>query len=188
MKVTKLTTLMKLTTTNATPRTTRAIGLGFAIGMIALSTGCPAPTDGTPDSGGGGPVEATFTSLYGDYLGTCKQCHAPGAPGRTSDIEQILDFSTKTTAFTTLKTGMATGLTGNHTGCNGAPFLGATPGKSLVLAVLDQPTRQAIDLSPQFPSCDVDSITDATVKVGSQPSTEFLTALQTWITSGAPNN
>ena len=82
----------------------------------------------------------------------------------------------------TLKTGMATGLIGNHMACNGVPFLAATPDKSLVLAVIDQPTRQVIDLSP--PSCDVDSITDATVKVGSQPSTAFITAFKTWITNG----
>jgi hypothetical protein len=178
---------MNVTTIKHPLRTTQVIGLRVAIGLLVLATGCPASTDTTPDSGGGGPVEATFTSLYGDYLGTCKRCHAPGAPGRTSDIEQVLDFSTKATAFTSLKTGMATGLTGNHTGCNGVPFLDATPAKSLVLAVLDQPTRQAIDLSAH-PTCDINSITDATVKVGSQPSTAFLGALETWITSGAPNN
>jgi hypothetical protein len=170
------------------PRAVSVIALPLAIGLVALAAGCPAATDTTPDSGGGGMVEATFTSLYGDYLGKCKQCHAPGAPGRTTDIEQTLDFSTRTTALSTLKTGMATGLTGNHTACNGVAFLAATPDKSLLLAVIDQPTRQAIDLSPQHPSCDVDAITDATVKLGSQPSAAFVTALKTWITSGAMDN
>jgi hypothetical protein len=168
-------------------RASSAIGTPLAIGLVALVAGCSSTTDPSPDGGGGG-VTATFTSLYGDYLGTCKQCHAPGAPGRTSDIEQTLDFTSRATALATLKTGMATGLVGNHTGCNGTPFLAATPEKSLVLAVIDQPTRQAIDLSPQHPNCDVDSITDATVKVGSQPSAEFVTAFKTWITSGAMDN
>jgi hypothetical protein len=169
-------------------RTASAIGRVLAIGLIAFAAGCPAAIETNPDGGGGGMVEATFTSLYGDYLATCKQCHAPAAPGRTSDIEKTLDFSTRTTALMTLKTGMATGLIGNHTACNGVPFLAATPGSSLVLAVIDQPTRQVIDLSPQHASCDVDSITDATVKAGSQPSAEFITALKTWISNGAMDN
>lgn len=171
----------------APQRAASTIGLPLAIGLVAFAAGCPAVTETTPD-GGGGMVEAKFTSLYGDYFGKCKQCHAPGAPGRTSDIEQTLDFTTRATALSTLKTGMAAGLVGNHTGCNGVPFLAATPGKSLVLAVIDQPTRQVIDLSPQHPTCDVDMITDATVKVGSQPSTAFVTALKTWITNGAMDN
>jgi mono/diheme cytochrome c family protein len=169
-------------------RTASALGLSLAVGLVAFAAGCPASTDTTPDAPVGGMVEATFTSLYGNYLGNCKQCHAPGAPGRTSDIEQTLDFSTRATALSTLKTGMATGLVGNHTGCNGVPFLAAMPNKSLLVAVLDQPTREVIDLSPQSPNCNVDSITDATVKVGSQPSALFITALKAWITSGAMDN
>ena len=159
----------------------------LAVGLVSLLAACPPPEETTPDAGSG-MVEATFTSLYGDYFGNCKQCHAPGAPGRTSDIETTLDFSSKATAYTTIKTGMAAGLTGNKTMCNGVPFLGTTPAKSLLLAVIDQPTRQAIDLSPQYPGCDIDTITDGTVKVGKQPSTAFLAALETWITNGALNN
>jgi hypothetical protein len=161
------------------------LSLSLAIAFTALAAGCPASTEMTPD--GGGTVQATFTSLYGDYLSTCRNCHAPNAPGRTSDIEQSLDFTSKATALTSLR-GMATGLTGNHTGCNGVPFLASTPGKSLLVAVIDQPTRQTIDLSPGHPDCDIDMITDATVKVGSQPSTAFVTALKTWITNGAMDN
>jgi hypothetical protein len=139
----------------------------------------------TPD--GGGTVEATFTSLYGDYLSNCKRCHAPLGPGRTTDIEQSLDFTTRATALTSLR-GTATGLVGNHSGCNGVPFLASMPAKSLLVAVIDQPTRQAIDLSPGHPDCDIDMITDATVKVGSQPSTAFVAALKTWISNGAMDN
>lgn len=159
----------------------------LAIGLFALAAGCPAPTDETPDGPGGGTVEPTFTSLYGDFFGKCKQCHSPGGPGRTATTEQSLDFTSKATALTTLK-GMATGLSGNQMACNGVSFLAATPGKSLVLAVLDQPTRQAIDLSPAHADCDVDSISDMTVKVNAQPSAAFITALKTWITNGAMDN
>lgn len=163
-----------------TPRT-----LGLALGLVALGAGCSSTTDTTPD--GGGMVQATFTSLYGDYLGHCNQCHTPTAPGRTSDIEQTLDFTSRSTALTSLR-GMAAGLTGNHMDCNGVPFLATTPASSLLVAVLDQPTRQAIDLSPGHPGCAVDTISDETVKVGSQPSADFITALKTWITSGAQDN
>lgn len=167
--------------------TTRWACAAFA---LAATTGACTPVEETPDGGpdgGGGMVTATFTSLYGDYLSNCKSCHAPGAPGRTSDIEQTLDFSTKTTAYMTIKNGMATGLTGNHTGCNGAPFVRPAAAQSLLLAVIDQPTRQAFDLAGS-PNCDVDAITDATLKTGKQPSAEFVSALKTWINAGAMNN
>jgi hypothetical protein len=157
----------------------------LALGLVAFGAGCSSTTDTGPD--GGGMVQATFTSLYGDYLGNCKQCHAPNAPGRTSDIEQTLDFTSRSTALTSLR-GMAAGLTGNHMDCNGVPFLATTPAKALLVAVLDQPTRQAIDLSPGHPGCAVDTISDETVKVGSQPSAEFVTALKTWVTGGAQDN
>ena len=58
---------------------------------------------------------------------------------------------------------------------------------SLVLAVIDQPTRQAFDVA-SAPGCDVDAITDATVKSGKQPSAAFVAALKTWLGAGAPNN
>jgi hypothetical protein len=163
------------------PILSRALATVFT----ALAAGCPATTEMNPD--GGGTVEATFTSLYGDYLSNCKDCHAPLAPGRTTDIEESLDFTTRATALTSLR-GTATGLVGNHAGCNGVAFLASTPGKSLLVAVIDQPTRQTIDLSPGHPDCDIDMITDATVKVGSQPSTAFVAALKTWITNGAMDN
>jgi len=172
------------------PRAHGAGGFCRALGLAAAATGCSS-TDLLADGGssadsGGGAVQATFTSLYGDYLGNCKQCHAPGAPGQTSDIEQSLNFASRATALSTLM-GMASGLTGNHTACNGVPFLAATPGSSLLVASLDQPTRQAFDLSGHV-GCDVDSISDQTVKVGSQPSSAFISALKTWITNGAPDN
>lgn len=133
-------------------------------------------------------VSASFQSLYGDYLGTCKQCHAPGAPGRTSDIEMTLDFTTMSTAFTTLTTGSVSGLTGAPMACNGVPFISkGKPAASLALAVLDEATRSTFDL-PSSAMCDQLTITDETVKVGSAPSAVFLTAFRDWIQNGAANN
>jgi hypothetical protein len=183
MKVTMKRTKMP---THVMQRTASAITLPLAIGFVALAAGCPAAT-GTPD-GGGGTVEAKFSSLYGDYLGTCKNCHSPNGPGRTSDIEKTLDFTSRATALTTLR-GTASGLIGNFMACNGVPFLAATPGNSLLVAVLDQPTRQVIDL-PGHADCDADSIPDETAKVSGSPppSAEFIAALKTWITNGAMND
>ncbi len=155
----------------------------LALSLLILAA-CGTTDMTTPDAGGG--VTATFTSLYGDYLSNCKQCHAPGAPGRTSDIEQSLDFTTKAMAYTTLK-GTATGLMGNFMACNGVPFLAAAAKDSLLLASLDQPTRNAFDYTA-VPGCDSSTITDETVKVGSAPSAEFITALKDWVTAGAPND
>jgi len=169
------------------PHAMSLIGLSLAIGLVAVTAGCPA-TETTPDGGGGGTVQATFTSLYGDYFTNCKQCHTPTAPGRTPDIEQTLDFTSRSTALTTLKTGMASGLVGNQADCNGVPFIASTPGMSLLVAVIDQPTRQAIDLPPPHAKCDGDAISDETAKVRSQPSAAFVTALKTWISSGAMDN
>lgn len=157
---------------------------------------------GTPDGGGveadagagdggragDGGVTAQFSSLYADYFGTCGNCHAPGAPGRTSDIEQTLDFSTRATAYTTITTGSATGLVGNATACNSVPFITrGDAAASLIVAALDQSTRQAFDYQAR-PDCDVGVIGDETVKVGTPPSAEFIAALKTWIQAGAPND
>jgi mono/diheme cytochrome c family protein len=186
-------TITSATTRPPPRRVPAALSRSLAIGLIALAAGCPATEDPTPDGGvtpdgGGGQVQATFTSLYGDYFSNCMQCHTPSAPGRTSETEDTLNFTSRSTAFMTIKTGMATGLVGNQADCNGVPFVASTPGASLVLAVIDQPTRQAIDLPAPNSSCDVDAISDMTAKVGSQPSAAFIAALKTWITNGAMDN
>ncbi len=159
----------------------KIISLAFVVCLAA----CGADTGGGTPTIDAAPVgvQPTFTSLYGDYFQTCKNCHAPGAAGMTSDTEKTLDFSTKAMAYTTLK-GMASGLTGNFADCNGVPFIGTTPANSLVMATLDQTTRQAFDQG----ACGMDSVTDETVKAGSQPSAAFIAALGQWITAGAPNN
>jgi hypothetical protein len=157
------------------------------LGLCVVAAACgEEPGTDTPDAGGGG-VTASFTSLYGDYFSECSMCHAPGAPGSgAAGIEKTLNFATKASAYTSIKM-MASGLTGNQMDCNGVPFIGANAGSSLILAVLDQPTRQAFDLT-SHPMCDVDAISDETVKVGSPPSAAFVAALKQWINEGAQNN
>lgn len=150
--------------------------------VLLLLAGCGATS--TADAPAGG-VTASFASLYGDYFGHCSQCHTPTAPGRTSDIEQNLNFSSKATAYTTITTMMASVPMGNFTGCNGVAFvMSGTPAKSLIVAVLDQGTRQSFDVG----TCGRDDIPDETLMVGSAPSAAFVTALKDWISAGAPNN
>ncbi|MGM0576128.1 MAG: hypothetical protein ACQEXJ_10405 [Myxococcota bacterium] len=164
--------------------TRRALTACLSLSLLSLAV---AACDTAVDEGGGDGVEANFTSLYGDYFQECKQCHAPGAPGRTEDIEQSLDFSTKNTAYSTLQ-GTATGLTGNQSGCNGVPFI--APGNassSLVVAALDEDVRQGFDVQ-DFPDCDQNAISDMTLKVGFPPSADFRNALAAWIDAGAPND
>jgi len=146
-----------------------------------------ACNDAGSGSADGAVAQATFTTLYADYFQNCKNCHTPSGPGRTSDIEQNLDFTSVGTAFTTITTMSAAGLMGNFSGCNGTPFIDADPANSLIIAVLDQPTRVAFDL-PSHASCNMDSISDETAKVGSAPSSVFIANLKTWINDGAPNN
>jgi len=180
--------------------TTRAPRLGWILAGVALLGGCGVIGGGGGGGGGGGDVDMMaldmapgvvqpkFSSLYGDYFSTCGSCHAPSAPGRTSDIEKTLDFTSRDTAHRTITTGSTAGLVGNQSACNGVPFITAgTPGKSLIVAVVDTPTRTAFDL-PATPACDVTAISDETVKVGSSPTAAFVSALKQWITNGALND
>jgi hypothetical protein len=160
------------------------------LSIAALLCGCGVlGGTGTPNDGkdGGTGVQAKFSSLYGDYFKECQGCHAPNAPGRTNETEKTLNFMSAATAYQAITNGKAMGLTGNQEGCNGAPFIQKTAAQSLIYAVLDGPTRQAFDL-PALPSCDASAISDMTIKVGSQPSAQFLGALKGWIEGGALNN
>ncbi len=142
------------------------------------------------DNGGGQDVQGIqdtntvqhpqFYALYQAYFNTCANCHAPGAMGRTPDIEKSLDFSTADTAYATLK-GQAQGLTGNVQACNGTPFIGQTYETSLLAAVLDGAVRAKFNAG----SCTSDEVTDMTVKAG-QPPAHFLESLKQWIDAGAP--
>ena len=172
-------------------------GLWIAVALLPILGACGVLTvPGGADSGGrsdggvdggGVVVEAKLSSLYGDYLKECQRCHSPSGPGRTSDTEKTLDFSTAATAHATLTTGKAGGLKGNAAGCNDVPFVAAKAEQSLLLAVLDQDTRKSFDLA-LFANCDEAAISDMTVRVGRAPSPAFVVALKKWLVDGAPNN
>jgi hypothetical protein len=171
---------------------TRSLALAFAASLVFAGCGGIGPDtgdSGTPPADlGSAAVTPHFSSLMGDYLQNCASCHAPGAPGRTSSTEMTLDFSSNATAYQSITTGMTSGLVGNQAGCEGVPFLTSMkPAQSLLVAVLDSQTRAAFDL-PAFASCDATAISDETVKVGSAPSAAFLTALNSWVQAGAPND
>ncbi len=153
----------------------------LALGAVAMLAGC------TTTAASSGDPQPHFSSLYSTYLANCAQCHAPGAVGATSTTEKSLDFATQAAAYTSLS-GTATGLTGNQQACNGVAFVVKDkPASSLLLAVLDSATRTAIDLTAT-PNCDHNAISDMALKMGTPPSAAFLTALNTWIANGAPND
>jgi hypothetical protein len=150
----------------------------LALAALGLLAACGAGVDSPT------PVEPKFASLYSNYLNRCANCHAVGAPGRTSDIETTLDFSTAAKAYASLG-GSAAGLSGNQAACNGVAFVvSGHPEKSLLVAALDSSTRSAFSSG----ACDQDGVTDETVKQGGAPSAEWVAALKQWITSGAANN
>ena len=146
--------------------------------VLLLACAC-----GGADLGGGTP-QPKWSSLYSTYLNNCAQCHSPSGPGRTSDIEQTLDFSSATTGYNTLM-GSASGLAGNQGACNGVRFVVAGhPEQSLLVAALDSSTRASFSSG----ACNQDGVTDETVKQGAQPPAGWVAALQQWITDGAQNN
>jgi len=165
----------------------------LAAGLLPLAIALPGCLDvpGGPDDADGGAEgegegdQSRFGWLYGNYFQECQHCHTPDGLGRTDDTEQTLDFTSMDTTHTTLTTRTASGLTGNQEGCNGVPFVATSPGGSLVLAVVDEATRQAFDV-PAHTGCDNNSISDMTVKVGEQPEADFIRHLKEWIEGGAP--
>lgn len=166
------------------------------LGIVAaglLAAGCfDFGNDGGTDVIGGGDVapdasESTgLAALHGAYLKHCAQCHAPGAPGATSETEKSLDFSTVESTRRTLK-GQAMGLMGNQQGCNGVAFLGATYSQSLLAAVLDQDLRPAF-MAPRHPECNgaTGAVSAMEIRVGVPMPSRFLGDLRAWIDAGAP--
>ncbi len=152
----------------------------------ALTLGCGA--DG--GDGGGGGVDGgnnadAFTMIFASStFQACKGCHAPGAPGFVEGTETTQNWSTRENAFSSLM-GSATGLIGNFAGCNGVPLIGDTAATSLLVAALDSTVRADFTLA-SFPDCNVDTISDMSLKVGAIPSTQ-LEALKAWINAGAPD-
>ncbi len=159
-------------------------GLVFAACGAEQGGGTDLEGGGGWDTSGGG---GSFDPLYNAYLYRCAFCHAPGGPGRTSDTEATLDFTTVDTAYSTIRWGSASGLQGNQEACNGVPFLGPTYEQSLLAAVLDEEVRAAF-MAPGRPECNGQEgvVSDMTLKVGSAPSSTFLQSLREWVHAGAP--
>ena len=154
---------------------------------LFLLGGCGIAEEALETAVEGAVYEGTFTSVYEDYFDGCANCHAPGAPGATSDIEKTLDFSSRDSAYDSIMS-TASGLVGNQEACNGVSFV--VPGNSsssLIVAVVDEDIRQGFDLSSN-PDCNVDSISDMTVKMGFQPDSSFLNNLKSWVDKGALND
>lgn len=112
---------------------------------------------------GDGGTSSDFAAIYESAtFQMCKDCHAPGAPGFTEGTETTQDWSTRASAFTSLK-GRAAGLVGNFAGCNGVPLVGTTSGASLVVAVLDTGVRAGFSVATA-PGCKASAITDETLQ------------------------
>lgn len=176
----------------------------FSLALAGVLAGCgaaeeggegqPCRPDGTCDPGlvcneadiCEPEAQDTFTQIYQSAsFQQCAGCHAPGAPGFTDGTEATQDWSTRDSAYQSLQ-GTASGLVGNFAGCNGVPFIGATPADSLLVAVFDEEIRAAFSLDG-FPDCNADTISDMTVKIGGPLSTEEMTLLKDWINAGAPD-
>lgn len=127
----------------------------------------------------------TFADLYASsVLQMCSDCHAPGAPGFVEGTETTQDWSTSSTAFSSLQ-GNASGLVGNFAGCNGVPLIGATAETSLIVAVLDPNVRATFSVEG-FPSCTADAIPDESLRVGTVSPT-LLQDLKDFIDEGGFN-
>jgi hypothetical protein len=149
---------------------------------LLCAVGCGDELDSLTPGG----EDESFTSIYeSDSFQQCSECHAPGAPGRTEGIEETLDFSTRDSAFASLRR-TASGLIGNFAACNGVPFLGDTAGASLLVASLDGDVRRAYD-NPDFPDCNEDTISDQTNKIDGPLPSQLLQDLKAWVDADAPD-
>jgi len=167
-----------------------------ALALAAVAAACnplassdvTGPSDNGPsDTGTDAPAIPTFASLYEGYFALCTDCHSPSGPGRTSETEGSLDFSTIQSAYDSLTKGKASAMVGNPEACNGVAFLGATYEESLVVATIDEAVRASFLATGQG-TCDTAAVTDMTLKVQDQaaPSPAFLRDLKAWIDAGAP--
>lgn len=156
---------------------TRVLSIGLTAFTVA-QVGCGSePADG-----------ASFTNIYSSStFKQCPQCHAPNAPGKTEGTEATQDWSTRDKAYSTLKTGKASGLIGNFSACNGVALIGATAAQSLLVAALDEDVRENF-ATPSAPDCNGDTISDMTLKIGSAVPASLLADLKSWINAGAPDN
>ena len=163
------------------------IAIASTLAFSVVACGIEA-VDGGPDGGvepDAAPVD-DFTALYNSAsFQMCAGCHAPNAPGFTDGTEATQDWSTRQTAYDSLQ-GMASGLIGNFMDCNGVPFIGATPAESLLVAAFDENVRAEFMLM-DHPNCDVDAISDMTLKIGAPLEAGEMELLTRWIENGAPD-
>lgn len=137
------------------------------------------------DQAGGavGGGSGDFAELYQtSTFQMCKDCHTPGAPGRTAGTEATQDWSSKESALRSLK-GKASGLVGNFAGCNGVALVGATANTSLIVAVFDPSVRASFSVAGT-PACNGSAIADESLRVGPIPP-GTLSDLKSLIDSGA---
>ena len=147
----------------------------------AFALGCGETIDALESGDTFGRI---YESLEEGATAPCSSCHAPGAPGRTADIETTQDWSTRDTAYTTLRENAA-GLIGNSAGCNGVPFIGTSADTSLLVAALDETVRLDF-VAPGNPDCNADAVADQTIKIGGPLPNDVLQELKDWIDDGAP--
>lgn len=161
--------------------------LAFSGAVMLCLGACGVEGLDQPDAGVDAPPTADFTSIYNSAsFQSCAGCHAPGADGFTDGTEATQDWSTRETAYQTLQ-GMASGLIGNFADCNDVPLIDETPEGSLLVATFDE-TIRAEFMRLDFPNCNVDTISDMTLKIGGPLTDTELTMLKQWITDGAPDN
>ncbi len=155
------------------------------IAMVIAGSGYGCAAEDLLGADAGGDSDS-FTLIYeSSQFQKCVGCHAPGAAGFVNGTEATANWTTRDTAYAALQ-GNASGLIGNFAGCNGVPLIGDTPETSLVVAVFDQTVRADFTVAG-FPDCDVDSISDMTLKINEQLPAGLLTDLKAWITAGAPD-
>lgn len=144
---------------------------------VALAVGCGETLDEL-ESGD------AFSRIYeSEEFQTCSGCHAPGAAGFVEGTEATQNWSTRDTAYSTLRQA-ASGMIGNFAACNNVPFLGETAEQSLLVAALDEDVRANYS-NPSFPDCNADTISDQTLKIGGPLPAALLQELKDWIDGGA---
>jgi hypothetical protein len=159
----------------------KPLGAALSLLGLALALGCGETIDALESGDTFGRI---YESLEEGSTAPCSDCHAPGAPGRTAGIETTQDWSTRDTAYTTLR-GEAAGLVGNTAGCNGVPLIGSSAETSLLVAALDETVRLDF-VAPGNPDCNADAVADQTLKIGGDVPGDVLQELKDWIDSGAP--
>jgi hypothetical protein len=179
----------------------RALAFATLLLVTVFAAGCgKLPVLAVEDlaMSAGGP--RSFSTLYSGYLSSCASCHSPGATDPPANIEQTLDFSTRNSAFQTLTTGAASGLTGAQAPCNGVSFLDSkNAGKSFAFAVLDSATRGSTTVRGTFADKACSNalpdgaylgppITDEAAKTSTTMPSTFLVDFGAWIVQGANNN